>query len=479
MAKIFSILGDSNVKRHLNPINCRDRPIMSSAQQIPCQKLEIFAECLRSVREESNVCIISCLTNFVCSSSDESSTVCLRLAPVFTEVFEKLRLACIENVNRAYLVCPPTYRKYPLWYREGLPEVLTRFSAELMRDRPPNLLSMPSFPTPSFEDDAVHLTAYSGLEFVLHLFDSANTILDQLPLEPGIKVVHNRESTRLLEDRMIALEQDHQRLNAVVDHKIAHDAELADVQINERNEDSFIIFGLPAIPSTIVGKPWQDRAKKDLQDVVRVVIGRECSVIVITNITSRVHPDPEVRYKVRLTSAEESELIRTTFSKFFTGNGDTRPPSLKGISIRNLLTQETRVRLSLLHLYAKRYLDSNPGAKTKVIGFESRPILKLTPPPDASDRRVQVMTFMDAVQRLPSNFSKEELKQILDQVRYTPKFYGKLRSLFVVLSDDLLPRRGGRPPSDQGASSSDPADQTRKRVASDAGRKGKNKNQKK
>ena len=89
------------------------------------------------------------------------------------------------------------------------------------------------------------------------------------------------------------------------------------------------------------------------------------------------------------------------------------------------------------------------------------------------------MTFMDAVQRLPSNFSKEELKQILDQVRYTPKFYGKLRSLFVVLSDDLLPRRGGRPPSDQGASSSDPADQTRKRVASDAGRKGKNKNQKK
>ena len=292
-------------------------------------------------------------------------------------------------------------------------------------------------------------------------------------------MVHNRESTRLLEDRMIALEQDHQRLNAVVDHKIAHDAELADVQINERNEDSFIIFGLPAIPSTIVGKPWQDRAKKDLQDVVRVVIGRECSVIVITNITSRVHPDPEVRYKVRLTSAEESELIRTTFSKFFTGNGDTRPPSLKGISIRNLLTQETRVRLSLLHLYAKRYLDSNPGAKTKVIGFESRPILKLTPPPDASDRRVQVMTFMDAVQRLPSNFSKEELKQILDQVRYTPKFYGKLRSLFVVLSDDLLPRRGGRPPSDQGASSSDPADQTRKRVASDAGRKGKNKNQKK
>ena len=119
MAKIFTVLGDSNIKRHLNPINCRDRPMMSSAQQIPCQKLEIFAESLRSVREESNVCIVSCLSNFMCSS-DESATISLRLAPIFSEVFDRLRAACTENVNRAYLVCPPTYRKFPLWYRDGL-----------------------------------------------------------------------------------------------------------------------------------------------------------------------------------------------------------------------------------------------------------------------------------------------------------------------------------------------------------------------
>ena len=391
MAKIFTVLGDSNIKRHLNPINCRDRPMMSSAQQIPCQKLEIFAESLRSVREESNVCIVSCLSNFMCSS-DESATISLRLAPIFSEVFDRLRAACTENVNRAYLVCPPTYRKFPLWYRDGLPEVLTRFSTELMQNRPPNLLPMPSFPTPSLEADGVHLTAYSGLEFVLHLFDSANSILDQLTVDPGIQVKTNRESTRLLEDRMVALEQDHRRLNSVVDLKIATDAELADVQINERNEDSFVIFGLPAIASSITGKPWQDQAKRDLQVVIRELIGHECSVILITNITSRVQSDPEIRYKVKLTTATESKHIRTTFSKFFTGQVDTRPDPMKGISIRNLLTQETRVRISILHLYAKRYHESNPGSKTKVIGFEARPILKLMPPQDASDRRVQVYT---------------------------------------------------------------------------------------
>ena len=139
------------------------------------------------------------------------------------------------------------YRRLPLWYRDGLPEVLTRFSAELMRERPPNLLSMASFPTPSFEDDGVHLTAYSGLEFVLHLFDTSSTLIDALDIDPGLKVDYNREASRLLEDRMVALEQDHHRLNSVVDLKIAMDAELSDIQINERNENCFVIFGLPRI----------------------------------------------------------------------------------------------------------------------------------------------------------------------------------------------------------------------------------------
>ena len=335
------------------------------------------------------------------------------------------------------------YRRLPLWYRDGLPEVLTRFSAELMRERPPNLLSMASFPTPSFEDDGVHLTAYSGLEFVLHLFDTSETLIDALDIDPGMKVDHNREASRLLEDRMVALEQDHHRLNSVVDLKIAMDAELSDIQINERNENCFVIFGLPRISSDITGKPWQEQATKDLQRVIRELIGRECSVHFIQNITSRAQ-DAEVRYKVTLRSVAESKEIRDKFGKFFSGGKKSVPASMKGVSIRNLLTQESRIRLSLLHLYAKRYEDSNPGSKTKVIGYENRPLLKLFPPQSASDRRVQTMTFIDAVQKLPSSFSKDELKSVLDQVRFQPKFSGRLRSLFVVISDDLV-HRGARP----------------------------------
>lgn len=210
--KIFTVIGDSNVKRHLNPTNSRDRPLMLNSQLLPCTKAQIFSECLGSVREESNVCLISCITNFLTSSVEESSTLGLRVDPVLQEFFSKIRESCAEFPDRAFLICPPMYRRSPIWYREGLPEVLTRFSSELMRNKPVNLLPMPSFPTPDFEVDGVHLTAYSGLEYMLHLFDSACFILDNLETDPGIKVSQNKESTRVLEDRMVALEQDHRRL---------------------------------------------------------------------------------------------------------------------------------------------------------------------------------------------------------------------------------------------------------------------------
>ena len=439
MERVFTIIGDSNVKRHLNPFNCRDRPRMLSAQFLPASKIEILSENLRSIREESNVCIISCVTNFL-TSSEGSSTLALRLEPVLSEFFAKIRTTCGENSEMAFMVCPPMYRKHPLWYRDGLPEVLSRFSAELMRDRPINLYAMPSFTTPDFESDGLHLTAYSGLEFVLHLFDSATMILDSLDKDPAARGAQSTENSRLLEDRMVALEQDHRRLNQAFDLKVAIDAELNDILKNERAQDCFVISGLERIPDTFVGKAWQERAQRNVQAVVREVIKRECSIVFIQNITSRAGANPETRYSVRLRSIEESKLIRDTFGSHFIG-GKKPPPELKPYSIRNSVTLETRVRIQILHLFAQRYRDSNPGSKTQVIGFETRPLLKLFPAEGAEDRRVQVYNFIEAVQKLPAHFTVEELKPVIDLVRYQSSLTGRLRSLFVVVSDDVIPRQ--------------------------------------
>ena len=139
-----------------------------------------------------------------------------RVEPVLEEFSTYVKDAAIRLTATEFMVAPPMYRHTPTWYREGMPEVLTRFSTEIYRDRPPNLHLLPSFPTPEFEADGIHLTAYSGMEFVLHLFDSAIGVLDAAKDGYDLVVPRVGEATRLLEDRMVAIEQDHRRLNKVI-----------------------------------------------------------------------------------------------------------------------------------------------------------------------------------------------------------------------------------------------------------------------
>ena len=62
-------------------------------------------------------------------------------------------------------------------------------------------------------------------------------------------------------------------------------------------------------------------------------------------------------------------------------------------------------------------------------------MLRITPPQDASDRRVKVYNFIEAIRTFPTNFTKEEYKSIMSKVN--PKLYTKLRETFLVLNDDL------------------------------------------
>ena len=69
---VFTLIGDSNVKTHMNPMNCRDRPLMSGAQVLTCGRLEVLAESLKQIRQESNVCLFSCVTNFLTPPSAQT-----------------------------------------------------------------------------------------------------------------------------------------------------------------------------------------------------------------------------------------------------------------------------------------------------------------------------------------------------------------------------------------------------------------------
>ena len=112
-----------------------------------------------------------------------------------------------------------------------------------------------------------------------------------------------------------------------------------------------------------------------------------------------------------------------------------RPEEVKKIALRNRVTQETHVRISILHLFGQRYTKANPGSSYKVLGYNPRPALRLFPAPDATDRRAKTFNFIEAIKYLPTNFSVPELEEIIQKV--PTKFVGRLRSLFVVLPDDL------------------------------------------
>lgn len=425
---VFSVLGDSNVKRFVTLTNRRACPDLDKAQVLLCGKQPLLQTCLEEVSAQTTICILACLTNFVTSSPGQTSAA-LRVEPVLLDVLELLRVTCAENPDRTYLLCPPMYRTFPLWYRDGLSEILGKFSTVFL-DRPANLMLMPSFPSPQFDSDGVHLTPTSGLDYLFYLFDSAKEVVRLSSLEPAQRTPLSSEATRVLEDRMMAIEQDHKRLNKNFEMSIAVQAEREDFQENVRNEVYFMISGLTMIKD-LRGKEWMDRAISDVQEVIRLLLNKELPIVVVHNATGRGQ-DAEVRYSVRMEYAADSQEIRKKFGMFFVGGQDRRPEGLKKISISNKVTPGTQIRVMILKLLGRRYLASNKEAKVKVIGYESRPMLKITPAGD--DRRVKNFTFIDAISKLPTHFTTSEMRPIISKARV--HFRGKIRSTFVVLSDD-------------------------------------------
>ena len=238
----FSLLGDSNIRQHFNKTSCRVSPMLKDAQVLPCGHLALLAPCMEKIRPESTIVILSCMTNFL-ASVDGPPTVALRVQPVLQDVLALLQDQCSTYPDRFFMISPPMYRTAPIWYREGLSEIMSVFSQTFSTDKPDNLILLPSFSTPAYEADGVHLTAYSGLEFIHYLFDSSQEALETLSLAAPDLAQKSSESTRVLEDRVLVLEQDHRRLGRVVEDKFAADAELADFRENERYEDCFVIIG--------------------------------------------------------------------------------------------------------------------------------------------------------------------------------------------------------------------------------------------
>jgi hypothetical protein len=243
-----------------------------------------------------------------------------RIEPVLSEFFRIIVELCTSNSSLEVLVCPPMYRRSPIWYRDSLPEILNLFSTPYAERSllVKNIHELSSFATPSFTSDGVHLTSYSGMEFMLHLFDSAKVTLYSLKVEPEARSSHQSEVVRALGNRVIAVEQDHRCLSDAFDLKSAINAELACFRTNERNEDSFIISGLNPIRDGLSGHGWQEEAKKEVTRVLKMFYPKDVRIVVVHNVSGR-SPSSEVTLSVWLASVEDARSICAKFGSYFAG----------------------------------------------------------------------------------------------------------------------------------------------------------------
>ena len=437
--KALSFVGDSNIKRNMVASTTSGRPLLVEAQVLLCGRLSLLSATLDKVRPESDACIIACVSNFVTGAIGNSpeASVDSRVQSILDSFFEKIVAFCHQRPTTFVFVCSPMYRTKPLWYRDGLPRILIKFSAlyEKTPDRPHNLLRLPCFPRVDLETDGVHLTPFSGLEYILHLLNSAQSVRASLELPPEGQLHEAVSSVRAVEDRVHWLEQDHSYLRKSFELQSAYNAEAIDHQENVRNEVFFMLQGLPRLPR-LDPKAWHERALSDVNQLI-TQLGFEAAADYVQNTTGR-NKDARVLYKVHVKTPELSKSIRNKFSSFFSGGQDTRPDFLKNISIRNCVTQATLGRIAILQLLGRRYRDSNVGARFQVISYEPRPLLKLIPAPGSSDKRVLTFNFMEAITKLPTNFTQDETKELLKRI--SPRLHGSLRSLFVVINDDMLSR---------------------------------------
>ena len=439
ITNVYSIVGDSNIRRNMTSMNIASRQTMSSCQVLDCPGLQELEGVLASIRDSSTVCVFSAISELLVHCEDRGS-VQSSVEHVMTSLSAKLSILCKARSALNVMLAPPMYRTAPVWYRNHLAELADVFSKTFSRDKPPNLFLLPSFINQNLLDDGFSLNPVTGLHHLLHLFDESEKILHQSRFSVEEQFLTVSETGRSNRDRIVMLEHDHFSLASQVRHKFAADAEFNDWVLNRAEESWLTISGLPRLSGSLSRSDWQQAVKPQVRacllEVVKFFkVNIRFEVLFVTNPIK--NPNTRLRIlNVRLSSVDASKAIRDAFSGFFRNgsNGPHRPTNLRGIDIRNKVTFETRIRTAILRQLGQNYHDSTPGSSFKVRGFEPRPSLLIIPPSNASDSRVRSMYFMEAIGMLPTNLSDDNLIAIHRVIG--GGFLGRLSSLFVIISDE-------------------------------------------
>ena len=107
VSRLFTIIGDGNVRRNMTGLNIASRPSMKSAQIIDVSVASIEPS-LTEIRAESNVCIIAAVTGFLLLGGD-AGTVAASVDPALTTLRDKIFGLCHSRPTLQVLIDDLTY----------------------------------------------------------------------------------------------------------------------------------------------------------------------------------------------------------------------------------------------------------------------------------------------------------------------------------------------------------------------------------
>ena len=96
VARLFTIIGDGNVRRNMTGLNMASRDTMKNAQIIDYTAPASFDASFNEVRAEAEVCIIAALTDLILAGGD-SGTISASIDPILLSFRTKLFDFCASR----------------------------------------------------------------------------------------------------------------------------------------------------------------------------------------------------------------------------------------------------------------------------------------------------------------------------------------------------------------------------------------------
>ena len=94
--RLFSVIGDANVRRNMTTLNVASRASMKSAQVIDCVQMSTLDSALLEVRAESEVLILASITEFLLGNGN-TGTLASTVDPVLTSFAAAIHRFCASR----------------------------------------------------------------------------------------------------------------------------------------------------------------------------------------------------------------------------------------------------------------------------------------------------------------------------------------------------------------------------------------------